>query len=243
MRVLIDTNIVIHRETSHIINEDIGQLFKWLDKLQYSKVLHPLTVEEINKYENKDVLRSFQIKLQAYIVLQTIAPLHNELKTNIIHLDRTENDTNDTLLLNEVYCERVDILITEDKNIHKKASLLSISDRVFTIDSFLRRVIAEHPALVDYKVLSVKKTLFGKIDIQASFFDSFRQDYPQFDKWFNRKSEETAYAAYYKNKIGAFLYLKVEGENEVYLDIEPRFPKKKRLKIGTLKVAFSGRQI
>lgn len=240
MRVLLDTNIVIHRETSHIINEDIGQLFKWLDKLQYNKVLHPLTVAEINKYENKDILKSFQVKLQAYIVLQTIAPLHNELMDNIVQLDRTENDTNDSLLLNEVYCDRVDMLITEDKNIHKKASLLSISDRIFTIDSFLRRVIIQHPTLVDYKVLSVKKTLFGEIDSQCTFFDSFRQDYPQFDKWFNRKSEETAYAAYYKNKIGAFLYLKVEGENELYSDIEPRFCQKKRLKIGTFKVAFNG---
>lgn len=240
MKVLLDTNIVIHRETSRIVNEDIGQLFKWLDKLKYDKVIHPLTIAEINRYKDKDILKSFQVKLQAYVVLQSTALLHGDVVDKIVPLDRNENDLNDTLLINEVYCNRVDLLITEDKNIHKKADLLSIPDKVFTIDSFLKKVFTENPVLIDYKVLSVKITLFGKIDLQDSFFDSFRQDYPEFDKWFNRKSEEPAYAAFYKNKLGAFLYLKVEGENEPYLDIEPRFSQKKRLKIGTFKVAFNG---
>lgn len=240
MKVLLDTNIVIHRETSRIINEDVFQLFMWLDKLKYDKVLHPVTETEINKYKGKDILKLFQGKLQAYVVLQNKAPLHTEVVDRIMPLDRTENDKNDTLLINEVFCDRVDLLITEDKNIHKKAGLLSVSDKVFTIDAFLRRVFSENPAFVDYKVLSVKKTLFGKVDIQDSFFDSFRQDYPEFDKWFNRKSEECVYAAYYKNKLGAFLYIKVERENEPYSTIEPIFSPKKRLKIGTLKVAFNG---
>lgn len=178
MKVLLDTNIVIHRETSRIINEDVFQLFMWLDKLKYDKVLHPVTETEIYKHKGKDILKLFQGKLQAYVVLQNKAPLHTEVMEKIIPLDRTENDINDTLLINEVFCDRVDLLITEDKNIHKKAGLLSISDKVFTIDTFLRRVFSENPAFVDYKVLSVKKTLFGKVDIQDSFFDSFRQDYP-----------------------------------------------------------------
>ena len=35
MKVLLDTNIIIHREASKIYNLDIGQLFNWLDKLKY----------------------------------------------------------------------------------------------------------------------------------------------------------------------------------------------------------------
>lgn len=38
MRVLLDTNIVIHRENSTISNYSIGHLFRWLDKLKVSKV-------------------------------------------------------------------------------------------------------------------------------------------------------------------------------------------------------------
>jgi len=240
MKVLLDTNIVIHRETSRISNEEIGQLFLWLDRLSYDKVIHPLTAAEINKHKNADVLKTFQVKLEAYHTLQTTAPLHNEVSNQIVPLDKDENDKNDTLLINEVYCERVDLLITEDKQIHRKAVLLSITDKVFTIDSFLNKVFTENPTFIDYKVLSVKRTLFGRVDHRDTFFASFRQDYPDFDRWFNRKSEEPAYAAYYKNKLAAFLYLKVESEKEPYPDIEPSFIPKKRLKIGTFKVAFNG---
>lgn len=240
MKVLLDTNIVIHRETSRIINEEIGQLFLWLDKLKYDKVIHQMTVAEICKYKDIDVLKTFSVKLKAYHTLQTSAPLHKELLTQIVPLDKNDNDRNDTLLINEIFCERADLLITEDKQIHRKASILSLTDKVFTIDSFLNKVFRENPKFIDYKVLSVKKTLFGQIDVHDTFFDSFRQDYQDFDRWFNRKSEEPVYAAFYKNRLAAFLYLKAENENELYSDIDPIFIPKKRLKIGTFKVALNG---
>ena len=61
-----------------------------------------------------------------------------------------------------------------------------------------------------------------------------------FDKWFNKKAEETAYVCSSEGNIIAFLYLKTEGESEDYSDISPVFAKKKRLKIGTFKVQLNG---
>ena len=61
-----------------------------------------------------------------------------------------------------------------------------------------------------------------------------------FDKWFARKADETAYVCHQGNDLVAFLYLKVEGPDENYSDIEPRFPPKRRLKIGTFKVEMNG---
>jgi hypothetical protein len=37
MRVLLDTNILIHREAATVVRADIGKLFFWLDKLKYEK--------------------------------------------------------------------------------------------------------------------------------------------------------------------------------------------------------------
>ena len=39
MRVLLDTNIVIHRESVHVLHEEIGVLFRWLDALQYTSLV------------------------------------------------------------------------------------------------------------------------------------------------------------------------------------------------------------
>ena len=62
--------------------------------------------------------------------------------------------------------------------------------QVFSIESFLRKVISENPELIDYNVLSVKKEYLGNINLQDSFFDVFREDYQGFDNWFNRKADE-----------------------------------------------------
>lgn len=240
MKVLLDTNIIIHREASMVVDPDIGILFKWLDDLRYQKCIHPVTIEEITKHGDPKTVATFKIKLNNYKALQTTAPAHPEVTRACSSIDADQNDANDTILINELMTNRVDMLISEDKKILHKASILNIRDRVFTIDSFLEKVTADNPKLKDYKVLSVKKELFGNLNLGDGFFDSLKQDYSEFDKWFNKKSEETAYVCKQDTRILAFLYLKAESHSEDYSDIEPVFSKKKRLKIGTLKVDYNG---
>ncbi|HKP98154.1 MAG TPA: hypothetical protein VJ385_20660 [Fibrobacteria bacterium] len=240
MKALLDTNIIIYRETHRVLNRDIGILFKWLDKGKYTKCVHQITLEEIRKNSNKDTVDTFNVKLDSYEALQTTAPLSATVKTLSDAIDKNANDTNDSRLLNEVVCDRVDIFITEDKQIHKKAAMLGISDRVFNIDSFLEKVVSEHPELVNYSVLSVTKKRFGELSLDDPFFDSFREDYVDFNKWFNKKSEEIAYVTHNMGKILSFLFLKIEGKDENYSDITPAFSSKKRLKIGTFKVLSNG---
>jgi predicted nucleic acid-binding protein len=243
MRALLDTNIIIHREANKLVNQDIGYLFNWLDKLKIEKCIHPLTVTEINKYNNSDTVKTMNIKLDSYNELKTQAPFEGKIADVSNQVDVTDNDTTDSMILNEVYCGRVDILISEDKKVHKKALLLEISEKVFTIDAFLEKVTAENPDLVDYKVLAVKKMFFGRINLQDTFFDSFREDYVGFNKWFNRKSDEISYVCFQDNQLSAFLFLKIEDQNENYSDISPIFSKRKRLKIGTFKVTSNGYKI
>lgn len=240
MKALLDTNIIIHREASKVINQDIGTLFKWLDKAKFIKCVHQITIDELNKNSNLYIRNAFNAKIRSYDILKMIAPLKDEVKAVSNKIDVTENDKNDSLLLNEVYSDRVDIFISEDKKIHKKAQLLGIEDKVYTIDSFLEMVVSENPELIDYNVLAVKQEYFGNISIDDSFFDSLKEDYPGFEKWFNRKAEDKAYITYNKGKILSFLYLKTETSEESYSDIIPIFTPKKRLKVGTFKVVSNG---
>lgn len=242
-KILLDTNIIIHREASKVVNQDIGILFNWIDKLKYSKYIHPLTIEELNKNKDSKTVETMKIKIGSYNLIKNIAPTSEVLEEVSKKIDLNENDRNDTLILNEVLYERVDILISEDKKIHVKAELLGISDKVFKIEQFLEKVVAENPNLVDYKILAVKKVDFDEVDLQNPFFDSFREDYNGFNKWFNKKADEPAYVCYSNNELSAFLYIKVEDESENYADITPNFQRKKRLKIGTLKVTSNGFKI
>lgn len=243
MKVLLDTNIIIHREASKIINTDIGILFNWIDKLKHSKYIHPLTIEELNRNIDPKTVETMNVKIGSYNIIKNLAPLGDTIKEVGNKFDITPNDINDTIILNEVFCDRVNILISEDKKIHTKANLLGISNRVFKIDQYLEKVTAENPDLVDYKVLAVKKVDFAKVKIEDTFFDSFREDYQGFDKWYNKKSDDISYACYHNEVLSAFLYIKVEDESENYSDITPALKKKKRLKIGTFKVTSNGFKI
>ncbi|MBQ0111801.1 MAG: hypothetical protein KBT03_01605 [Bacteroidales bacterium] len=242
MKALLDTNIIIHRETHHVVSQDIGTLYRWLDRGGYVKCVHSCTIAELERNPNKQTVASFRVKLNSYEIIEIPSPIHLDVEKVSSVIDSTPNDKVDTALLNEVYVERVDILITEDKKIHLKAKELGISEKVFTIDSFLEKTFSDHPELVDYKVLNVRKSKFGHIDLNDTFFDSLKNDYLGFDKWFLKKYDEYAYITYNSenNKLLSFLYLKVEDQLENYSNISPIFSPKRRLKVGTFKVISNG---
>lgn len=242
MKALLDTNIIIHREANKIVSQDIGILYRWLDRGKYTKCIHSATIEEVKKNPNKETVNLFLVKLASYEVVEIPSPLREEVKAVSKRFDGTDNDKVDSILLNEVYVERVDILITEDKKIHQKALELGIQDKVFTIDSFLEKTFAEHPEFVNYRVLNVQKLKFGKINLDDAFFDTLKEDYDGFEKWFVKKYDEEAYITINSNNgiLLSFLYLKVEDENEDYSNITPVMPPKRRLKIGTFKVISNG---
>ncbi|MGS2741548.1 hypothetical protein [Sinomicrobium sp. M5D2P17] len=240
MRLLIDTNILIHREASQVHNEDIGLLFNWIDRLRYEKCVHPLSKEEIKNHKDAEVVKTMMIKIENYNILKTESTETDKI-TQLRKVDITRNDFIDTSIIKEVYNDRVDYLITEDRGIHKKAKFLGISEKVFKIDDFLEKSIAENPEFKDYQVLAVKKEYFGNINLEDNFFRSFLEDYKEFRGWFNRKADNIAYVCITDNLVRAFLYLKVEEINsELYNDIHPAFKPKKRLKIGTFKVTSTG---
>ncbi len=242
MKALLDTNIIIHREANKIVSQDIGILYRWLDRGKYAKCIHSATIEEVKKNLNKATVDLFLVKLESYEVVEIPSPFHDDVKAVSALFDSTDNDRVDSMLLNEVYVGRVDILITEDKRIHKKALQLGLCNKVFTINSFLEKAFAEHPELVNYKVLNVQKLKFGKINIDDSFFDSLKEDYDGFDRWFVKKYDEEAYITINSNNgmLLSFLYLKIEDGDENYSDINPPFPPKRRLKVGTFKVISNG---
>ena len=83
----------------------------------------------------------------------------------------------------------------------------------------------------------VHKT-FAEIDLQDTFFQSLRNDYPDFDNWFKRKSNQDAFVQYENNKIIGFLYLKVE--EKLVDDVVPNIFANKILKVGTFKINAHG---
>ena len=137
MRALLDTNIIIHRESMQATNYSIGQLFYWLDKLHYEKLIHPYSVAELRKADNAAQQDIYNARLAAYTQMKTVAMQTDEFKAILANAQKTENDIVDNQLLYEIYCGRADILITEDRKMRSKAEKLGITDRVFSINAFI----------------------------------------------------------------------------------------------------------
>ncbi len=240
MKVLLDTNIVIHRENVKVSNPSIGLLFYWLDKLHYEKCVHPWSVEELKSYKDKNMQELYETRLPAYTILKSVSVPQEEFLAQLPK-EESANDKIDHQLLCEVFNSRVDLLITEDRKLREKAQKLGIGQKVYSINEFVSEKTEEFPELISYKMLSVKRELFGDIDLNDVFFDSLKEAYPDFISWFNKKSEEEAYVCRTdEGVIKGFLYIKTEDQSENYSSIEPIFLPKKRLKVGTFKVDASG---
>lgn len=241
MKVLLDTNIIIDRESHNTKNFTISTLYKWIDRLHYNKCIHPSTIDEINRYNNEELKNVLLIKINCYSILTPASSGEDVNFTRVCsQYSINTNSLVDNELLYQVYIDRVDVLITEDKKMHKKAHDLGIASKVYTINRFITDVSNRYPDLVDYKVLAIRKQRFGEVDYKDVFFDTFRRNYVSFNKWFNGKCDEEAYVCKINQQIVGFLYLKIEELNHNYSDIIPTFACKKRLKIGTFKVESTG---
>ena len=85
------------------------------------------------------------------------------------------------------------------------------------------------------ETISLKR--FAEIDLNDTFFDSLKEDYPGFETWFQKKSKDNskAYVQYTNNNLQAFLYLKNESGEELS-DVIPVRPACNRMKVGTFKI-------
>ena len=68
----------------------------------------------------------------------------------------------------------------------------------------------------------------SELNINDTFFDSFREDYYEFNNWFYKNKDRVCYVTYDKDKIVSLLVLKIEGNI---------------LKVSTMKVINTGKGI
>ncbi|WP_270985526.1 hypothetical protein [Campylobacter helveticus] len=85
---------------------------------------------------------------------------------------------------------------------------------------------------------NIQFELFSGINLGDSFFDSLRQDYQDFDNWYNKKAlqDEKAYVLYEKNELVCFLYLKEENPVDNTSITPPLDSTTTWVKVGTFKV-------
>lgn len=243
MKILLDTNIVVYRESDNSIKARIGELFKTIDNdVQMQKYISPIIKAEITQNlqgKQREILLN---RLNSYNMLQfTSKNICPEIVSKFKEEDKNTNDKIDSLILSDVYTGKVDLLITEDKKIKLKAVALGITDKVQSIDEFLFKNKIDKK--VNHNILNINKVKVGQLDINDTFFDGLKNSYPGFENWLRSKENEDAYCYFENNKLLAMLMLKNEEIGEDYSDISPTMRNNRKLKVSTFKVDIKKKKI
>ena len=240
MKVLLGTDIFLHREIDKKISQDIESLYRLLDRNGFTRCIHWASIVTAVKKTNSEQINSVYLRLNGYDIIENTSSSQKTDDDGLCEdLDCVDSDA---FLLNAIQKNYADYLITENKVLFHGAGTINLCDRVFTIKSFLEKILKEPLESIDYKILNVRKIKFNELNLNDPFFDSLREDYPGFNEWFQKKGDESAYVMVNSKdrSILSFLYLKLEYEKEDYSDINPPFSHKRRLKIGTFKVIKNG---
>ena len=97
MRVLIDTNILIHRENHKILSENLQKLMEILHVAGISLLIHPISEEELQKDKDIDRKNIVLSKLRAYPKLKS--PLNPKDDKNYLASVGSPTKINDELKL------------------------------------------------------------------------------------------------------------------------------------------------
>lgn len=237
--VLLDTNIIIAMEdTGRELSETLAMLIRE-SAGSFTFFLHPGQISDINQ-DRDDRRRGLLLaRVRKFKMLDHVPNGSRDLFHEYGWKNNTRNDEIDNLLLLCVKKNIVDYLITEDKGILRKAMASNLADRVMSVSSFISTVlhVAENPDLAYVADLPCHV-----LQLDDLFFDSLREDYPDFDNWFIEKcsrGQRRCWAIRDNGKLVAVCIYKVEQGEIITLDgfklIEPA------LKLCTFKVSDRAR--
>ncbi|WP_152418366.1 PIN domain-containing protein [Halorubrum aidingense] len=236
MKILIDTNIFIHREDDDVVPKSLRKLEKTLRENNHKILIHPLSEKEIRNDGDVERRARNESRIETYERIGFPAyPTDDDSDfRQEVPEGQKINDVVDNAILYSVYDDLVDFLITEDRGIHKKALDIGLEERVFTIEEGWDFFSPDEPEL--YGPLSLERTTLGELDLSDPIFDSLKRDYSRFESWAQEKSERTSWVTYNTDRsLGALLVLK---PNEVEaLGASHSLGRSRRMKISTLKVA------
>lgn len=243
---MIDTNIVIPLEDStHVLEESFGKLTRLANENGHQLIAHPSSYDDIKRDPDPRRREISLSRLRKYPVLDD-PPRPTRKEIEQLGLGQAdENDRVDNEILYALYRDAANILVTEDRELHKKASHLGISDRVHYIQQATAFLESLH-SRTEVALPNIEDLPLHQIDVRINFFDSSRIDYPGFDDWYREKAREGRTAWVHRDdrgNLGAIAIFKEERDPIVTDD--NRALRGKALKLCTFKVGeqIRGRKI
>ena len=234
MRILIDTNILIHLEQNKVIDEPFAKFYQFAIANKCDIYYHPACLKDFKRDKDQDRQDITLSKLAKYTPMPDPAIPTQEFIAAVGQ--KKENDEVDNTQLFQAYKGYVDYFITEDKGIWNNAGKVNLKDKVLSISDGLKilkdkytLIVPKHPLLQKCSIREIEN------ELSDAFFDSLRESYDGFNDWFIKCAKENrqCYLLRIDNKISAILIFHREKKVDHNLpDVHDD-----ALKMCTLKVA------
>ncbi|MXW41268.1 MAG: GNAT family N-acetyltransferase, partial [Synechococcus sp. SB0668_bin_15] len=234
---LIDTNILIDLEDHQVIEEAYASFARLAASYNISVFVHEVAKDDIARDNDTQRRKISLSKIDKYQILDKYRDLQrSELEADFGSLKK-DNDVIDATLLHALKRNVVDFLVTEDKGLHDRAqkSSLELGRRVLFIadaTELLRQTY--EPQSVPIR--DIEEVKAHTIDHKQSFFNSLRDNYPDFDEWWENKCvrrHRPCWAVYDNNELAGLVVWKEEAGN----DTDAVTKVERILKICTFKVS------
>jgi len=188
MNILIDTNILIPLEdTGRTLDPTLAEMCRLSEQNGHVLFIHPAQEEDIRRDQNenrRDIVLSRLIQYQA---IPSPPSLSDRSLLEYGWRQTCDNDRIDNLLLHALCRGAVHFLVTDDKEIHKKARAAQVQEQVHHLDQFLAflrsQLSSEHPP-----PFGIEERYLHEFDVRQPFFDSLREGYDGFNDWYLRSA-------------------------------------------------------
>lgn len=189
MKLLIDTNIIIGLEDAGKTEERFADLLRKCSENDVRVFVHEASKEDIGRDKNADRKAATLSKIAKFQILERVAnPSENDLAGKYGRL-KNENDIVDAKLLYSLDIGAVDLLITEDDGLHRRAKNVGLNNRILTVADTLAWIKQTYEP-EEVFLPAVKAIKAHGVKFSDPIFDELRSDYSGFDAWADKCVKE-----------------------------------------------------
>ena len=239
---LIDTNVIIGLEDNHLVQPAFAGLLSIAGKHRVHVVVHDAARDDLLRDKDQKRQRISLSKLEKFQTLRKVRGLTvQELEGRFGTLPRP-NDVVDATLLDALDRGAADFLVTEDRGLHERARRHSpeLGRRVLFVADAVQLLQTTYEP-IEAPVKYVEEVTANEIPLSDEIFDSLREDYPDFDKWWKEKCVRERRSCWIIDDGGLAGILVRKDETGSNTDATTK--SKKILKICTMKVRPESRGI
>jgi len=190
VKLLLDTCILIPAEPTDVteIEPDTGVialLQRACQEIGVQTYVHPSSVEELAHDRQDQRRQARELLVQRYLSLERPPEITPELELRVGAAAPGSHDEIDNKMLAAVFGEAVDLLVTLDVRLLKKAERADLRNRVGTPIEILRQIQTRRSRKAVPRP-GIRFALSYELNSKDAIFNQLRSEYQDFDNWLSK---------------------------------------------------------